>query len=149
MKKFYVILPAVFMLFICSNLSAQTIGKLFKKAEADSIFGKVYFSQTMDSKLIKKILDDSTNVMMFRVTKDSLIVMDIHRKPLHPSSYKPRGDEPYYLYSKDMLKKLFDQYDEINEETTATAQMRGSTVTITAGSLTLENSMVCPPVCPY
>jgi hypothetical protein len=147
MKKFYVIIPAVLMLFVCSNISAQTIGKLFKKAEADSIFGKVYFSQTMDSKLISEVLNDSTNVMMFRVTKDSLFIIDKHRKPVFPAKEKPRDYQVFYQYSKDMLKKLFDQFEAINEETTATVELRGSTVTITSGAFTLENACICPPLC--
>ncbi len=136
---------AFLLLFVfCVNASAQSIGKIFKKADADTIFGKVYFSKKIDSKLIQKVLNDTTNITMFKVTKDKLIILDKHRKPIFPDTVKVRDDEPFYLYSKDKLKELFDKSDNKAE---AVVEMRGSTLTITTGGLTIEQSSYCPPIC--
>ena len=146
MKKIYKSVFFVVFCF-CVNLSAQSSGKIFYKMDADTIFGRVYFSHDFDAKLIQKVMDDPTDITMFKITKDQLIILDKNRKPIFPDTISVNKDEPFYLYSKDKLKELFDK-SENKDNAEAIVEMRGSTVTITSGNFTLEQAALCPPFCP-
>jgi len=139
-------LTAAFLFFLVffANSSAQSIGKIYSKTDADSLFGKVHFSQKIDAELMKKILDDTTKVAMFKISKDKLLVLDKYKKAISPDSINVGADESFYIYSKDMLKELFEKGD--NEEGVY-VEMRRNTLTISSGNYTLEFSYICPPFC--
>lgn len=144
MKGFILTVALSFLFVLNADLNGQSIGKIFKQADADTIFGKVYFAKKIDSKLIQKIMIDTTNITMFRLTKEKLIILNKYRKLIYPDTLSVNMDEPFYLFTKDKLNELFEKSGNKSE---ANIEMRGSTLTITSGDITLEQAAICPPIC--
>lgn len=144
MKRIILTVAICFLFILNPDLFAQSIGKIFKKADADTIFGKVYFSKNIDSNLIQKMLSDTTNITMFKLTKDKLIILNKNKKPIYPDTISVNNDETFYLFTKDKLKELFDKS---GNKSGANIEMRGSSLTITSGDITLEQAVICPPIC--
>lgn len=149
MKK--ILLTAAIMIFVSlsySGLNAQTkqsIGKIFDKEFADYAFGKVHFSYLIKKNVIKKIMDDTTDIVAFRVTDEKLAVFNKHRKAIHPANATIGDEEPCYLFSKDKIKELLDKSKTKN---IISVEMRGSHVTLSSDEFVLNEAWICPPVCP-
>lgn len=148
MEKKACLLVLIFSFVICANITAQTnesIGKIFTKAFADSAFGKVYFSYQLGKDVIKKVMDDTTDILAFKMTKKDFEIFNKYRKAVYPDSAKVGKDEPCYLVSKDKIKELLDRSKSTGDPS---LEMRASNVTITSGALTIEQTCLCPPICP-
>jgi len=134
--------------FSYSNLNAQTsqsVGKLFDKQFADYAYGKVYFSFPISEDVIKKIMDDPTNYILFKVTKEKVEIFNADRKAINPADATVGPDEPCYVYSKDKIKELLDTSKLAGS---LIVEMRGSHITLSSGEITLEMTIHCPPICP-
>ena len=146
MTKKGVLYLAVFFIFASGIVaSAQSIGKIFSKADADSAFGKVFYSQTIGKAKLDSLISDSTNVLMFRVTETELIILNKDRITVYPDNRKVDKSEPYFAYTKDKIKELINSNKDNAE---VLVEARGSTTTLTYGNLTVEQSALCPPFCP-
>ena len=149
MKK--ILLTAAIIIFISfsyTGLNAQekeSIGKVFDKQLADIAFGKVHFSYLIGKKIIKKIMDDTTDIVMFKVTDEKLSIFNKHRKAIHPANATIGDEEPCYLFSKDKFKELLDKSKTKNK---VNVEMRGSSITLSSDEFILDQSWICPPICP-
>ena len=131
--------------FISMNTFAQPIGKIFNRIAADSIFGKVFYTQTISKAELDSLLSDSTDVLMFKVTKSDMVIMNKARITVYPNKRVVIKTDPFYAYSKSMIKEFLDSVKTYGD---VFVQQRGSTTTLTYGDLTLEQSWLCPPLCP-
>ena len=129
---------------ISMNAFAQPIGKIFNKNAADSIFGKVFYSQTISKAKLDSLVSDSTDVLMFKVTDADMLILNKARVCVYPGKRDVAKTEPFYAYSKSMIKELLDSVKTDGE---VFIQQRGSTTTLTYGDLTLEQAWLCPPFC--
>ena len=145
------ILLAAIICFVAlsfSNSNAQTtqsIGKVFDKDLANAVFGKIYFSHPLSKGIMKKILADTTGLVYFNVAKNKFKIFNKNKKPLDSDTSQPVDGETYYVFSNDKIKELVDRS---KDSTNVQLEMRGSHITLTSGDITLENSWICPPVCP-
>ena len=136
----------VFVSFSFSDLSAQvkSVGKIFDRDVADAVFGKVFFSYLIDQETVKKIMSDTTSYVLFKVTPKQLGIFNNKRTAIYGTEPSIAADVPCYVFSKDKLKELLDR----SKASSLTVEMRGSTVTLAADGIILDDSWLCPPVCP-
>lgn len=126
------------------TINAQSVGKLFKKTFADTTFGKVKIAKTLSVEMMEKFIADSTDALMFKVTKDELIVLNKNKQPLFPPEKKVDPKDYFFWFTKDKIKELL----AIKADGDIMVEMRNSTITLTYGEETLEQSSLCPPFCP-
>ena len=150
MKK--ILLTAAIIIFISfsyTGLNAQeklSIGKVFDKDLAEVVFGKIHFSYLIKKNVIKKIMNDTTDIITFKVTDEKLAIFNKHRKAIHPADATVGPEEPCYLFSKDKIEELLNKNKK--KDKTISVEMRGSSVTLSSDEFILDQSWICPPICP-
>lgn len=146
MKKNYSTYLKIILLFFFAftNQHAQTFGKLFSKNEADKLYGEVLESYSFNKTELLKIITKTDSTVMFNFLNGSPVILGDQRKLLYPDTLVVSDEEKFYLYSKSIVEKLISLY-EYNE---IYMEQREYSITLTNGSTTLEESIICPPFCP-
>lgn len=146
MQKLINIISVLMILLILSpiNSSAQTYGKIFPKEEAEKIFGKVIESQPFSRTDFVKILSGTENTIMYKFINGTLVILGDQRKLLYPESFKVDPKEQFYLFSKSIVDVLLQKADVGD----VVIEHRQFSTTVTNQNYTLEESMICPPICP-
>ena len=137
----------VFISFSYSDISAQkvqSVGKIYDQDVANVFLGRVFFSFPIDKEVFQKIMADTTGYVMFRVKKDGWIVLNRYRKVIYPDGAQVGDEEPCFVFSIDKLQELLDR----SKTGTVTLEMRGGTATLYSDGIDLDQSWLCPPVCP-
>lgn len=121
----------------------QTIGKIFTKDEANTLYGNVIFSVTINVSELDSLLSQTQNVVMFNIMNKQLVLLGDNRKVLSAGSVKISPTDIFAFCSKSKLLELLNYGDgtQINFE------IRLSHPTITYGLHTLEETNYCPPIC--
>jgi hypothetical protein len=141
--KFAAILFTFFMIFTEISFS-QTYGQIFTNSEANQKFGPVASSITITLNQLQDFLNKTNNVLMFRLKDGNLLVLGDGRKLIYPSSATVAASDVYNVFSKSVIMQLIN----VGSQATAQVEIRISTLTITIGQFTLEQSLICPPFCP-
>lgn len=138
---------AVFIIFLILSpikSNAQNYGKIFTKIEAEKIFGKVTESHSFIRADFDMIMKGTEKTIMFKFIGGQLVILGDQRKLLYPESFKVDPKEQFYLFSKSMVDELL-----LKEEALEVAiEHRQFSTTVTNRDFTLEESMICPPICP-
>ena len=142
-SKKYLMLIVFSLLFTGSIYSQEEIGKIFTKAEADSLYGKVIESYTMSSDSLLGLLKEAGDKIMFRVKDNKAVITGSNRNPLYPKNAKVTQDEVLRVYSSKMVLELI----ATGRKEVVTIQLRESTTTIENGASVLELGFPCPPLC--
>jgi hypothetical protein len=85
----------------------------------------------------------TTNLLMFNIINEKLIILGDERKPLYPEGYVVPADVIFRVYSKEKVFELLDTGSESNNF----VEIRGGIITVTNGDYTLEFGSLCPPWC--
>ncbi len=168
MKKTFI--PLVISIFLFSFISTFAqgqmgeVGKLFKKDEADKLFGKPKQALQINPKLLQKVLLKAKDYVLFTIKDGKILVLDEKKQSLTDDKEKLNRLETAYIFSKSKVLELINaafgnnsvQMNNPKEKAieilNSTAEPiyveeRNSTLTLSAGNSTLEFSTVCPPVC--
>lgn len=131
------------ILFITNKEYSQTVGKIYSKSEANTLFGTVIESVQMSVDQFKTIIEKTTNVVMFKVSNGKLIILGDNRNVLYPGGKTVDPNEIFYLASKSKVLELLG----LSSENAISIEKRTNTTTLTLGSYTLEEFWICPPYC--
>ena len=138
------VLVFFYVLLFTSISFPQTIGKIFSKMEADSLFGNVIDSISINQSELNSLLNKTENYIMFQINKGKLIILGDGRNVLYPVGKNVNSDEVFALFSKSKVVELLNS----GKGTILIFEKRRSHLTITFDLVTLEFSVWCPPFCP-
>ena len=134
----------VILTLTTSTCFSQTIGRLFGKEEANTLFGSVLESVTMSQSQLSSIISQTQNYVMFKVSNGTITILGDGRAVLYPSGATVSSSEVFYLFSKSKLIELFN----LSSGTQIYIERRSQTQTITKEQNTLDLAQPCPPFCP-
>lgn len=138
------ILLLVLIISVSGSLFAQEeIGKIFTSTEADSLYGKVIESYTMNADSLIKILKETKDKIMFRVQDKKAIIAGNNRSILYPNGSSITDKEVLRVYSINKVLELIAS----GRKDVVVIQLREATTTIENGNLVLERGFPCPPYC--
>lgn len=168
MKNLFKSLVLFLFLFSFSANLAQgqmgEVGKLFKKDEADKLFGKAKQSLQISPKVLQKALLKAKDYVLFTIIDGKVLIVDEKKQSLTDDNVKLNKLEPAYIFSKSKVLEFLNSAlinnsvqsnnpkEKAIEVLNSTAEPiyveeRTSTLTLTAGNSTLELSTLCPPIC--
>lgn len=138
------ILFLIFYFFLFSTVSfSQTIGKIFSKEEANTLFGNVIDSTSVSLCDLISAINQTQNYVMFQIINGELIILGDGRKVLYPVGKTVDPKEVFTLYSKSKVIELLC----LSSGNTVEVEKRQSHLTVTFGLNTLEYGEPCPPYC--
>lgn len=124
--------------------STNEVGKLYTKAKADQIYGKVIESVSLDSKLLKKIVDKAGKYVMFYFKNGTLRIFNEKRSEIFPNEGAAiDSNEPLRFFSTSKVNELLSS----GKSDVTTVEVRQDILTVTSGMTTLEFAILCPPFC--
>ncbi len=135
----------ILIVFLCNFYlaSAQTIGVIYTKAEADQKFGQVLNSVEMNVVQLNTLLNKSGNYLLFKINEENLYILDENRRPLYPADFTVRPEEVYEIVSISKIQELLNQ----GQNQQIFFEARKNVYSLTNGDFTLEEIADCPPFC--
>ncbi len=135
----------VLFLFLISafEINAQTVGKVYTKQAADSIYGPVLNSTIINTQDLQSLFSKTFNYLMFKVIQDNLVILDDNRNPIYPADFSV---SEYDVFNYCSVSKLQELISNGNDPFTF-VENRQKVLTITNGGFTLEEIQPCPPYC--
>lgn len=143
LKKFIFTLLLFSILSFEGTVYSQTVGKIYSKNEADSLFGKVIESVQIKADQFESIIQQSNIYVMIRVLNGELTVLGDGRNILYPAALSVEPGDVFLLYSKSKVEELLG----LSSGSAINIERRLGTTTITSGIYTLEEGWPCPPYC--
>ncbi len=146
MKKNILVLLFTLTVVLISGLevNAQTVGKIFSKAVADSLYGPVLNSVKISTDSLQKTAALTKNGIMFNIIgNDSLIILGDNRVALSQKGLTVPDSVVFKYYSVSVLEKLLKEGG--SKETYI--EKRKKVLTVTNGVYTMEEARPCPPFC--
>ena len=121
------------------------VGKIFDKKEANILFGDVKSSFELKPNVLKLALLNAKDYVLIAV-RNGRISLANEKKQVLAGDLQPIGTtETVYIFGKDKVA----EFVSLIGSSPIQVEQRSSTLTLTAGDLTLEMSMPCPPICPW
>lgn len=129
-----------------TSLASDTIkiaGKIFIKAEADSLFGPVQNADTIKTEILKQLADKSPDYLMFNITDGKANIINSSREVIYGTMETVKPEQVFELFSASKVQELI---------TTGGAditiiELRTNVLTITNGTTIMEEGIPCPPHC--
>lgn len=159
MKKSTLItlLSLFFSLFLFCSTNAQEYGKLFRKSQADSLYGPVKYSMQVPTANLQKLLKMTKKVILFKYNGGRFFVTDNNRRTLSLTSTSTEFsqqseaattveatlDSPMKSFSVSKVQELIDN----GQSSVTVIEQREGVLSITNGAVTLEMGAICPPFC--
>ncbi len=144
MKFKSVILFSVLAFLVFSiNLQAQIVGKIFSKSEANTLFGPVLQSKTMNVSELNSIISQTNNYVMFLIKNGDVAIKGDGGNIIYNSGLSILPDDVFMKYSKIIVNKLFN----LSTDGQVSIERRANVISITTNEWTLEEGLPCPPEC--
>ncbi|MFO7447790.1 MAG: hypothetical protein R6W90_15600 [Ignavibacteriaceae bacterium] len=124
---------------------ADVFGQLFTKEDGERVFGPIVFSVPLDSKIVSDYgkRTDIGPYLMFGIINNQPIVYSQGRKELLNKTNTILNDGfVLHVYSISMVLELLEKGDD-----TLYLEQREAAFTLSSGSMLLEMSSCCPPMC--
>lgn len=154
MKKILSTLVLTTLFFISLNSAgysqaAGVVGKLYTKADANTTYGPVVSSVTINTQILLKAIEQSPDYLMFNIINGQLTMLSGKRAVIF-STNKLTAAVPartvFHFFSTSKIKELITLG---GNATFTTIELRPNNVlTVTSGTATVEQSLNCPPFCP-
>ncbi len=124
----------------------ETIGKIFTKSEAVTLYDAVNSSSKINTSELQNIVTKTKDHIMFQIIEGELIILDNKRNIIFTdgNSNTVSKSTVFHVFSTSVVNKLLA--DNNNPETHV--EKRKNVLTITNGDTTLEQGIDCPPFCP-
>jgi hypothetical protein len=126
------------------------VGKIYTKAEADSLYGPILTIDTIKTEDLSKFAENSPKYMMFNLIEGKAYVLNASREVISGPSLvvgKPQSVEPTKAFKLFSTGKILELIKQGGSDVT-TVEIRSNVLTLTNGSSVLEKSSTCPPICP-
>ena len=135
---------AILLLEVYSKIIVgQEIGKIFILSDAESQFGTVECEFILEKDVLKSMLKNTLNYVMFNNYENDLTILGDDRIVLFSSNTYVEKDDVFHLYSKTNVEKLMS----LGNSKFCNFQKREKAFTIQNGQFVLEFSIPCPPMC--
>jgi hypothetical protein len=163
-----VVLFSFFLIIFSSVTSGQTlgvVGKKFKKAEANILFGtNISTTIVVPKSDIMTAVEKAGNYVLFSIKNARVYVLDEKKISYYDKSVKIGKDKIAYIFSTSVVKEFLNSVKgtyltfelrnpsavTINKSgafATAAGESGSEVFTITGDNEVLEMSIPCPPVC--
>jgi hypothetical protein len=135
----------IFVLFTCftSHIYSQEYGKIFNSSEAESLFGKVEESYSINNDALISYLKKTEKVVMFTLENNQLTILGDKRRLILGSEEDFDAKTVFHTFSVSLVEELI----ELGKKNIIYIENRVEVLTITCGEFTLELSFPCPPFC--
>jgi len=123
----------------------ETIGKIYTKSEADTLYDIVISSTKINSSDLQKIIPKTQNHIMFQIIEGKLIILDKDRNIIftNGNSSTVSKSTVFHVFSTSVINKLLAR----GNNPATIIEKRKNVLTITNGDNTLEQGTLCPPFC--
>ena len=121
----------------------EEIGTIFTTGEADQSYGSVISSVQINTSQILTLIQQSTDLLMFKIIKGQLYILGDNRAVLYPSGGSIDSSEVFAVYSASKVNELLS----LGGSGTTVIEERSQVTTLTNDRYTLEVSNWCPPFC--
>ena len=142
-KSNFFIYTLLIVLSVTFEQHAQVIGKLYSKSAADSIYGPVINSTTVNTSDLQMMTLKTQTYIMFSLVNGSLIISDNKRNSLFPSSFAIPSNQVFSVFSVSIVQELMTK----GVSNVTRIEHRQNVLTLTNGNITLEMGQLCPPFC--
>ncbi|MCB0745946.1 MAG: hypothetical protein KDC90_00650, partial [Ignavibacteriae bacterium] len=115
----------------------------FTNEEADNLFGEVLIEKEIDLTELNNLLNNTNNVIMFKLDAEGFTVLGDDRKLLLSTANYVEKNEIFHMFSKSKVQELVKN----GTGKLIKLQKRNEVFTINSGNFTLELSLPCPPGC--
>ena len=126
------------------SVQVYSQGKIISKKSANELFGPVLVSKEVPTENLKMNLNQSTNVVMFKIMNNDIYILNNNRDVLSPLGTTVSSSDVFSVYSISVVQELLNS----GGSSVTYVEKRKEVLTITNGEYTLEYSIACPPVCP-
>jgi hypothetical protein len=126
------------------------VGKIYTKAEADSLYGPILTLDTIKTEDLSKFAQNSHKYMMFNLIDGKACILNESREVISSPSLvvgKPQSVEPTKAFKLFSTSKILELIKQGGSDVT-TVEIRANVLTLTNGAAVLERSSTCPPICP-
>lgn len=146
---FYFFALLTFTLCLWNHSFAQKdigeVGVIYLKAEADQLYGPVFISKSIDTKILSNVLQKITSYVMFGFKNNNFVIANEYRQLILSNGISITDNDVLSFYSKSKVQELLN----LGKDNTTFIEQRSEKLTITNGAYTLEFSVICPPTCPW
>ncbi len=144
MKKALLSCTVLFALVLAQTVLAQSVGKIYSKTTADSLFGNVINSVEINSNKLQSLTSNTSNYIMFNIVQGNLVVLNNNRNVLYPGAMTISSSTVFKFCSVSVLLDLMRE----GGNASTYIEIRQNVLTVTNGDFTLEEMENCPPFCP-
>jgi hypothetical protein len=138
------LLTFILFLALVNICSAQTAGKIFTREEANKLFGGVIESVKISPAELKSIIAKTDKYVMFRVVNGETTILGDGRKAIYPGADAAVGKiDVYHYYSKSVVLELLSK----GNGDMVYLENRKNVFSVTYGTNTMEEGILCPPIC--
>ncbi len=122
---------------------SQSLGEIITSDTAEREFGSAGISVSFPSEQLLSIAEMTSNLLMFNIIEEKLIILGDNRKVLYPEGFIISAETVFKVFSKAKVLELIDSGGaDVNS-----IEFRGETLTISNNDSTLEYGTICPPWC--
>ncbi|HKB84589.1 MAG TPA: hypothetical protein VKD08_00345 [Ignavibacteriaceae bacterium] len=121
----------------------QSLGEIITRDTAVQEFGQVGISVLISSDLLQSISEMTTDLLMFNIIEEKLVILGDKRKILYPEGFLVPAETVFKVYSKTKVLELIESGGSDDNF----VEFRGDNLTITNSDSTLEFGSLCPPYC--
>lgn len=145
MKRLYYLVIAFTVTIFLGNINCfgQVAGKLFPKYIANQKYGAVTDSIEFPVKNLENWLNQTDKYIMFKIIKNSVIVLNHDRNVIYPEGAKVDSADAFTEYSISVVEDLIS----VGESESVFFEQREEVLTVTIGNVTMEVGILCPPIC--
>jgi hypothetical protein len=120
------------------------VGKIYTKAEADSLYGPVLKADTIKTEALIKLAEKTQKYIMFNLIEGKAYILNSARVAISDTTLAVKPDQQFRLLSTSKVLELIKQ----GGSDVTTMEIRAKTITLTNGVIVLEQTIPCPPFCP-
>jgi len=122
---------------------SQSLGEIIPRDTAEREFGSAGISVSFSSDQLLSIAEMTSNLLMFNIMAEKLIILGDNRQVLYPEGFIVPADTIFKVFSKSKVLELLNSGGaDVNS-----IEFRGDTLTISNNDSTLEYGTLCPPWC--
>lgn len=134
----------LFVIIFYSGVTfSQTLGKIYTKSAADSLYGKVIVSSAINISDLNSMISETKNLVMFSILNNQLVLLGDNRIVLSANAVTVSPIDIFAVCSKSKILELLNYGDASQIK----FEIRLGHPTITYGMHTLEEIPFCPPIC--
>lgn len=141
--KMFVLLSVLTFSFFSINLYAQTVGKIFSKNEANTLFGSVLESKAISISELKSVMNQTNQYLMFLIKDGAIAIKGDGGNVIYNGGVVLTSSDVFIKYSKSVLIELL----YLSTDENVYIEKRSSVTTVSNNGNTLELGQPCPPFC--